>query len=408
MKLWLSILLAFISHLTSAQTHFIEIQAGEYDRVGTPIYFEIEKGKNDQALLNLTTKDTINIASSELNTNTHFFLLDQALAKGKRRKYQLLQIDNQYSVNSKFQSWRYGKSLKLKQNGQVALAYNFGLRYPNYEAPEYYKRSGFIHPVSTPNGVILTDDFPIGHTHQNGIFNAWVNTTFQDKKVDFWNRQNQTAKVSSQNQTKGITVWQHENGSQSYLDTLLHIAIDTSRGEEQIVLKEVQHLTLYPTADYHLFDIYSNQINTSMDTLFVNQYHYGGMAFRGSKFWNETDSLHFESAMKIITSEGNDRTNSNHTRPDWVCAYGQIKGKEVGIVIFNHPSNFRSPQFVRVHPNMPYLCFTPTVKGGFSIAPQESYETRFRFVTFDGKPDLELLERLWLDYAFPVKVKFVD
>ncbi|MEM6698203.1 MAG: DUF6807 family protein, partial [Bacteroidota bacterium] len=198
---------------------------------------------------------------------------------------------------------------------------------------------------------------------------------------------------------------QHKNRSQSFRDTLLHIAVDTNLQSEQIVLKEIQHLTLYTSKEYHLFDIYSKQINTSKDTLFINQYHYGGMAFRGSKFWNEEDSLHFESTMKIITSEGKNRAESNHTRPNWICAYGEIEGKDVGIAIFSHPSNFRSPQFVRVHPKMPYFCFTPTVEKGFSIAPKERYDTQFRFVAFDGAPNLELLERLWLDYAFPVEIK---
>ncbi|MEM8525221.1 MAG: PmoA family protein [Bacteroidota bacterium] len=405
MRFWSFILSLFIGYSAFAQIQSLEVEAGEHNRAETPIYFKVEGNKSYQALLNLETQDTVFLAPSSTNPNTYFFILDQDLNKGISKKYQLLSIENQEITTYKFQSWRYGKSLKLKQQDHLTVAYNFGLRYPIFEAPEYYKRSGFFHPVYTPDGVVLSDDFPIGHAHQNGIFNTWVNTTFQGKKVDFWNRQKQLGKVSSQNQTKGITLFQHKNGSQSFHDTLLHIAIDTSIKKEQIVLKEVQHLTLYPTSDYHLFDIYSKQINVSSDTLFINKYHYGGMAFRGSKFWNEADTLHFEADMKIVTSEGKNRAASNHTRPNWICAYGTIEGKEVGIAVFNHPSNFRSPQFVRVHPKMPYFCFTPTVEEGFPIAPQGSYEAQFRLVTFDGAPDLKLLERLWLDYAFSAKIK---
>jgi len=408
MKYWFFLMLFFLSSFVSAQNHFLEVQAGQYNRIAPPIHFQIAGEKTYHALLNLATKDTIFLAPSPIASNSYFFLLDQDLKWEESRKYQLLQLENQSISISRFQSWQYGKQLKLKRENKTAVAYSFGLHYPSSDAPEYFKRSGFIHPVQTPNGAVLTDGFPVGHTHQYGIFNAWVNTTFQGKKVDFWNRQNQTGKVSSQNQTKGITIWQHKNGSQSFHDTLLHIAIDTSLGKEQIVLKEVQHLTLYPSSDYHLFDLHSKQVNTSADTLFVNQYHYGGMAFRASKFWNEADSLHFEEAMQIITSEGKERANSNHTRPNWVCAYGKIDDEEVGIAIFSHPSNFRAPQFVRVHPKMPYLCFTPTVEEGFTIAPKENYEAKFRFVTFDGKPDLELLERIWLAYAFPLKIKLIN
>ena len=50
-----------------------------------------------------------------------------------------------------------------------------------------YARSGYIHPVQTQQGKIVTDAFPADHLHQNGIFNGWVNTDFKGHSVDFWN-----------------------------------------------------------------------------------------------------------------------------------------------------------------------------------------------------------------------------
>ena len=31
--------------------------------------------------------------------------------------------------------------------------------------------------------------FPFDHAHQHGIFTAWVQTTWLDREIDFWNRQ---------------------------------------------------------------------------------------------------------------------------------------------------------------------------------------------------------------------------
>ncbi len=50
-----------------------------------------------------------------------------------------------------------------------------------------YQRSGFLHPVSSPDGTIVTATFPLDHPHQHGIFSAWVKTSYDGQPVDFWN-----------------------------------------------------------------------------------------------------------------------------------------------------------------------------------------------------------------------------
>jgi hypothetical protein len=39
------------------------------------------------------------------------------------------------------------------------------------------------------------------------------------------------------------------------------------------------------------------------------------------------------------------------------------------ITVFNHPSNYRYPQAIRVHPNFPYWAYAPVVDGPFTIDP---------------------------------------
>ena len=70
-----------------------------------------------------------------------------------------------------------------------------------------------------------------------------------------------------------------------------------------------------------------------------------------------------------------------------------------------HPSNFRFPQPMRIHPTEPFFNFAPSQAGDWEIKPGEEYVSRYRFVVMDGKPDAELLERLWRDYAHPPRVE---
>ena len=76
-----------------------------------------------------------------------------------------------------------------------------------------------------------------------------------------------------------------------------------------------------------------------------------------------------------------------------------------GIAVFDNPDNFRYPQPVRVHPEMPYFCFAPMVEGAMIIAPGAIYQSQYRIVTFDGPPDVKQLDAMWKDYANPITIQ---
>ena len=61
--------------------------------------------------------------------------------------------------------------------------------------PEYFSRSGYIHPVYTPTGEELTGDYPADHAHQHALFFAWTKTGFDGKKVDFWNQAKELGQI---------------------------------------------------------------------------------------------------------------------------------------------------------------------------------------------------------------------
>ena len=87
---------------------------------------------------------------------------------------------------------------------------------------------------------------------------------------------------------------------------------------------------------------------------------------------------------------------------------GPVDQKMTGVAILDHPGNFRFPQPVRLHPTMPYFCFTPALLGSFTIEPGKPYVWLYRFSVHDGKVDREVTERYWQDYAHPVKVRIVS
>jgi hypothetical protein len=136
--------------------------------------------------------------------------------------------------------------------------------------------------------------------------------------------------------------------------------------------------------------------------LIVHEYHYGGMAARGARGWNGQPEHDF------LTSEGFARKEGNHTRPNWVEMHGLVEGKPCGLAVFSHPANFRNPQPVRLHPQMPYFVFSPCVLGEFEIRPGVPYAARYLYFAHDGPPDGAVLKAIWQNYAEPPRVEWVE
>ncbi|MGB3798300.1 MAG: PmoA family protein [Lewinella sp.] len=281
----------------------------------------------------------------------------------------------------------------IRIDGKPVLHYAITPQLPD-SLPDHYTRSGFIHPVYSPEGRLVTDDFPVGHTHQHGVFTAWTSTTFRGEHLDFWN------------QHQGTGTARHVE----LLETFDSAGVAGFRARlEQVslkhgpVLSEDWRVRMYDQADPYIWDLRSAQTNVTDDTLYLDQYTYGGLGVRGSAEWNASDTATFSAPARFLTSTGADRESGNHTRPAWTAIYGALDGKDgggtAGLAVIPHPDNFRAPQFVRIHPDMPYLSVTPVVEQGFVIAPGETYVSRYRFVVFDGEPTSEkLMSFTWEEY----------
>lgn len=279
------------------------------------------------------------------------------------------------------------KTIDVSVAGKPVLTYHSGTVMPPDNMDEGYARSGFIHPLYSPSGKVLTDDFPVAHAHQHALFSAWTRATFKHEVVDFWNQQGGTGSarhVEARAQT----------GSGFEADLLQF----SHKGGPAI--KEHWVVNVQDSSDPFIIDLLIEQECATDEEVYLHPYHYGGFGLRGSSHWNEEDKDNFEGMMNVLTSEGiTDIKASNHTQPRWVAVYGPIDGSESGLVIMNHPASFRYPQPVRVHPKMPYFVYSPVVEGSFILKPGMIYKAAYRIVAFDGVPDADRIEELYEEYA---------
>lgn len=382
------------SMVSAAELGTLKVDAGEHPRIRTLASIDLPAGLELPALLFVETEQgrfSAQVDSESKPAKLWFFTGE--IDAGDSAEYTIIGFPGT-STNGKVALADDGKKLDVHIGDAPVLSYQHAVMPVPESANPIFKRSGFIHPVQTPSGLVITDPMPVPHhTHQHAVMMAWVNTTYQGHKVDFWNSAARQGKVEHK---KVVS----ETSGPIFADLITELRhIDTTDSENpKDVLNETWHVRVYNFTDRYVFDITSTQLAATNEPLTVNEYHYGGMAFRGSdQWWKPKDC-------QMLTSEGFKRRKGNHSRPEWVTMSGKVNGAPAGILVMGHPTNFRYPQHVRLHPNMPYLCFAPMVEGAFTIDNQTPYVSRYRFVAYDGDISKPTADRYLHDYIAPPKV----
>jgi hypothetical protein len=363
----------------------VTITAGAFDRTNTVVSFPLPEPADT------TSYHLVDEAGNQLPVQVDArgaasVIIDQMDA-GTTNTYQLATGSTSTAT---IKAHERNGAVDVMQADQLVLRYRAEAQLPDTSLPSIYRRGGYVHPVHTPSGQRVTDDYPPSHAHHHGIWAAWTRTAFEGRTPDFWNMPDSTGAVVPMALD---TTW---SGPVHGGLRARHRYVDRSAAEPRTALHEAWALHVYntPEGDYHLFDLSTTQ-SAGPNPLKLLPYHYGGMAVRGRRAWRGTNNTVF------LTSAGHDRSTGNETRARWAYIGGNAERGQAGVAVLSHPSNFRAPQPVRIHPEMPYFCFAPSQLGAFSIRPGQPYTARYRFVVFDGPPDDGLLDRLWNDYAYP-------
>ncbi len=383
--------LALIAAQASARPHRLTVPAPAEDRVAQVVTITLPADAPRSAVLRAASGEVLPLQAAGDGTAQFVIPVQRA---GARLEFLLEAASappDGVTVEQK------AEGLHLIAGGRTALTYRTDkTSLPRADIDPKYKRAGYLHPLLTPSGRVVTGDFPSNHVHHHGIWSPWTKTKFQGRAPDFWNMQDRTGTVELERveRTWGGPV---HGGFVAH-----HRMVDLSAPSPTTALNETWAVTFYrvPGAPrpLHVIDLVITQACATADALVLPKYHYGGLGYRGSEAWE--DKANFS----VLTSEGvTDRVKANDTRVRWIFAGGRYPdGAEAGVVLLDHPGNFRAPQPVRVHPTMPYWSMTPSQLGDWSIEPGKPYVARYRFLAHDGAADRALAEAAWAAFAQPV------
>ncbi len=210
--------------------------------------------------------------------------------------------------------------------------------------------------MTTPSGQVITAAYPADHAHQSGIFAAWVKTKYQDRPIDFWNLAGKTARVLHE---KVVDTDQGKDGTVSFKVDLIHRIVAEPAVD---VLREHWTITALPTdGTYYAFDLETTQEAITDQPLIIEEYHYGGVAFRGNSRWlmagdGGKNKQEIE-PNTMLTNLGQDRVAGNHAHVNWIAISGRLMGQPSGLAMLSHPiTSARHKQLGCIRPS-PTLSF---------------------------------------------------
>lgn len=287
----------------------------------------------------------------------------------------------------------------IKAGDKKLLGYVYKTVYPPVGVDTAYRRSGFIHPLWSPGGQVLTRIQPKDHYHHYGIWNPWTHTLYKGDTIDFWNIGGKKGTVRFSkfvSQTNGDVFAEYQT---------VHEHVVTKKGmKPEVAMNEVQSVRIFkPGNDYYVLDFTSTLSCATDVPITLLEYRYGGFGWRTTEKWDNKNS-------EVITSEGKSRKEADGSLARWCIVQGAIDDAYAGAVMMSHPSNYNHPEPLRIWPENQYnrgdmfANFSPTKNKDWALEPGKTYVLRYRMLVFNNKMTPERAEAAWKQFAEPPTV----
>ncbi|RAJ83514.1 methane monooxygenase PmoA-like [Chitinophaga dinghuensis] len=386
-----------------AQDMQLTVKAGKYERHNTLVTYHPEKqlpaGKVWQ-LEEIKGSIRVPVAVQQDAAGNCIWMMEGHMAAGAERTYHL--YAGPFVNSAALQALVSDSAILLEEGKTRVLQYNTAVVSPPAGSDTVYKRSGFIHPLWAPNGVVLTNIFPnAGHRHHMGIWNPWTHTMFEGKETDFWNVQKKEGKL----RYGGLVAVAGGNVYCGFKVKQEHVAFP-EQGREKIAIAEVMSVRAYRAylgGSRRIWDMESEFECPGDSGILLMQYRYGGgFGLRTTPYFTDKTS-------KVLTSEGKTRKDADSTRARWVMITGDAPQGRAGLLIMSSGENYDSPEALRVWPeNMEggelMLNYSPTKIKSWRWIHGNVYTLKYRILVYSGDLSVSEAELAWLDYAYPPEV----
>lgn len=409
--LYALLLVIIILPCNSQEIINLNVDSGLFNRIDCPVSIEMLPSDfnmdiQDMQLLEVSNSLKKQVQSQfDKETNRLWFILNGFTPKETIRAFTLIHKSKESIEHEQIVIRKENGSLQLRFKNSPILNYQFEMVYPPKGIDEKYKKSGFLHPVWSPGGEVLTRIQPPDHYHHYGIWGPWTRTLIGNRKVDFWNLAEGQGTVLFKDFLK-----ETQGDVFSGFTTLQeHIDFGAST-ENRVAINEELEVRVWNLGDAKtswLVD-YTTKIYSPLETGIVFEaYRYGGgIGFRATEKWYKDNT-------SVLTSENRDRLKADGSSAKWAIVEGESDTKEgrSGILFMGFPTNHQFPEPMRVWPinsnegrGDMFFEFCPIRHVEWKIESQKEYGLKYRILIFDGTITAEQAEMYWQGFANPPKI----
>lgn len=219
------------------------------------------------------------------------------------------------------------------------LTYQTAIAYPPMGIDSAYGRGGFIHPLRTPTGQVLTRIHPEHHYHHYGLWGPWTKVAYAGDTLDFWN----IGRGPSWVRCLGIDSISGQKESATIRAILEYLP--DRRDTSIVALREWLTITVRAGSERHYVVDYTSTYQVpGPEPFHLLAHRYAGFTWRATPFWNNENS-------RILTSAGETHATAEGTRCRWVMAQGELPEGRGGMCMLSHPANFNHPTPLRAWPS---------------------------------------------------------
>ena len=388
----------------------ITVDPGSYERFNTPVFVEMygfEPGTDRYLweIYEITSGGKI-LKPSQIEEGGKisrlWWVLDGLTPSGTVRRFELVRRDRDTGKPASEVAFDDdGDKLWITCHGKRVLAYQHAIHPAPGGASDLYERSGFIHPLYSPAGAVLTRVNPPDHLHHMGLWNPWTKTEFEGRTIDFWNLKKGEGTVRFDHfiSTESGAVFGGFRALQDHVDL-------SAPGGEKVALRELLEVRVWNIGEKAWLIDYTSSLNCATpDPFRIEKYRYQGFGFRATGAWDDANC-------HLITSGGFDKSNANATRARWCNIDGPSSSGRSGIVFMTYPANHNFPERLRIWPvgandgkENVFFNFNPAQDEDWLLEPGKIYTLHYRMYIYDGKFQKDIPGRLWNDFAHPPKVE---
>lgn len=305
-------------------------------------------------------------------------------------------------------------ALVLSRGNVPVLAYNTKMSRLPHGVDPAYSRNGYIHPAWSPSGYVLTDVNPSDHAHHYGFWNPWTSVDYDGAHYDNWNLGSKTGTVlldSVVKTTAGdlfadlLVAHDHiifQKQPERTYDTVAETLKVTPK-KRITILDELLDIRVWNIDDkMFVWDFVSTQTPATELPVVLPAYRYGGFCWRANPEFGAQN-------VRMLSSEGKDRSAIDASKARWILTTAETEKGTVGVMMMSYPENHAYPEPLRIWDakesgGKVMVNYAPSKLESWTMEPGNDYQLKYRVVTFDKNISPIEAERLWQEFAHPVKV----